>query len=71
MKLFLKQQLTFGVVACIVCITVMIHQSMAQTLPPIQLDRPDQTECPFITPKNYIQIEHGITMENIRNNQSI
>lgn len=50
---------------------VMQIQTYAQELPPIQLDRPDQTECPFITPKNYIQIEHGITMENIRNNQSI
>jgi hypothetical protein len=32
---------------------------------PIQLDRPDQTECPFIVPKNYIQVEHGFTFENI------
>ncbi len=37
----------------------------SQTLPPIQLDRPDQTECPFITPTKYIQIENGITFENI------
>jgi hypothetical protein len=36
----------------------------AQDLPPIQLDRPDQTECPFITPKNFIQIENGFTIEN-------
>lgn len=37
----------------------------SQTLPSIQLDRPDQTECPFIVPKNYIQVEHGFTFENI------
>jgi hypothetical protein len=41
----------------------------AQTLPSIQLDRPDQTECPFITPKKYIQIENGFTIENRTNNQ--
>jgi hypothetical protein len=32
---------------------------------PIQLDRPDQTECPFIVPINYIQLENGFTYENI------
>ena len=41
----------------------------AQTLPSIQLDRPDQTECPFITPKKYIQIENGFTIENRTKNQ--
>ena len=25
----------------------------------IQLDRPDQTECPFIVPAKYIQLENG------------
>jgi hypothetical protein len=30
---------------------------------PIQLDRPDQTECPFITPEKYIQIESGFNYE--------
>jgi len=34
-----------------------------QELTPIQLDRPDQTECPFITPKKYIQIENGFNIE--------
>ena len=33
--------------------------SKAQELPSIQTDRPDQTECPFITPKNYFQLENG------------
>ena len=36
-----------------------------QSLQPIQLDRPDQTECPFITPTKHIQIENGFTYENI------
>jgi hypothetical protein len=40
-----------------------------QSLPAIQLDRPDQTECPFITPKKYIQIENGFTIERIDQNQ--
>lgn len=30
---------------------------------PIQLDRPDQTECPFIVPRGYIQLESGFTFE--------
>ncbi len=30
----------------------------------IQTDRPDQTECPFITPFKYIQVENGFTIEN-------
>jgi Putative MetA-pathway of phenol degradation len=39
---------------------------LAQVQSPIQLDRPDQTECPFITPKNYIQIENGFTFEKTK-----
>ncbi len=46
-------------------------KGIAQTLPSIQLDRPDQTECPFIVPKNYIQIEHGFTLENINSKNTI
>jgi hypothetical protein len=46
-------------------------QLFAQSLPSIQLDRPDQTECPFITPTKYIQAEHGFTAENFTNNQTI
>ena len=41
-----------------------------QSLSPIQLDRPDQTECPFITPKNYIQIENGFTFETFDQSQT-
>jgi len=36
-----------------------------QTLSPIQTDRPDQTECPFIVPEKYIQIENGFLIENV------
>ena len=38
--------------------------STAQQLAPIQLDRPDQTECPFTVPKKYIQAEIGLAYEN-------
>ena len=41
-----------------------------QTLSAIQLDRPDQTECPFITPKKYIQIENGFTYETFNQTQT-
>jgi hypothetical protein len=42
----------------------LVNKVFGQNLPPIQLDRPDQTECPFITPKQYIQIENGFNIEN-------
>jgi len=32
----------------------------------IETDRPDQTESPFIVPKNYFQFEFGLNMENDR-----
>jgi hypothetical protein len=32
---------------------------------PFQLDRPDQTECPYIVPKGYIQIESGVSIEQV------
>jgi hypothetical protein len=37
---------------------------LAQGKSPIQLDGPDQTECPFITIKYYLQAKHGFTKEN-------
>jgi hypothetical protein len=37
--------------------------SYSQTLPAIQLDRPDQTECPFIVPVNHFQMESGFIYE--------
>ena len=48
-----------------------IDNLYGQSLPTIQLDRPDQTECPFITPKNYIQIENGFTVENFDETQNL
>lgn len=30
---------------------------------PIQTDRPDQTECPFIVPARYLQVENGFLAE--------
>src|SRR5438046_1010017 len=35
-----------------------------QTLPSIQTDRPDQTECPFTVPKNHFQMENGFSFEH-------
>jgi hypothetical protein len=37
---------------------------LAQDLPSIQTDRPDQTECPFITPRHYFQFENGFSYEH-------
>jgi hypothetical protein len=36
---------------------------LGQNLPSIQTDRPDQTECPFITPRHYFQFENGFSYE--------
>jgi hypothetical protein len=54
----------------IVYFIILSINLVSQTLQPIQLDRPDQTECPFITPVKYIQAENGFTFENtsFRNN---
>jgi hypothetical protein len=53
----------------IICLGATTCKLFGQKLPSIQLDRPDQTECPFITPKKYIQIENGFTIENKDKNQ--
>jgi len=38
----------------------------------IQTDRPDQTECPFIVPKKFIQLENGFLVENkIKSSQTL
>lgn len=37
----------------------------AQKADPIQTDRPDQTECPFIVPKKHFQAETGFAYEKI------
>jgi hypothetical protein len=46
---------------------VLFDNVFGQELTPIQLDRPDQTECPFITPKKYIQVENGFNIEQTEN----
>lgn len=51
---------TYGIFICL----LLGLSTTAQQLPPIQLDRPDQTECPFTVPKKYIQAEIGFTYEN-------
>ncbi len=45
-------------------IGISAEEVSGQALPPIQLDRPDQTECPFIVPAKYVQVEMGISYEN-------
>lgn len=54
------------------CSLALVAATRGQQLQPIQLDRPDQTECPFIVPKKYIQGEVGFTYEKSdRNNSSL
>lgn len=47
------------------------NASFSQDQPSIQLDRPDQTECPFITSKNYIQFENGFNFERINSTETV
>lgn len=44
---------------------------LAQDLPTIQTDRPDQTECPFITPRHYFQLENGFSYEKNNSNSEL
>jgi len=44
--------------------------AFSQVLPPIQTDRPDQTECPFITPVKFVQIETGFMYEEPSKSES-
>lgn len=53
---------TFLLGVSILCSTLTLR-SQAQTLPPIQIDRPDQTECAFIVPAGYLQAENGFLRE--------
>ena len=51
---------------------LLIFCDSVQAQTTIQTDRPDQTECPFITPKGFIQVENGFIYENIdKDNRSI
>ena len=50
--------------ALLFCLAVVFKISLfAQDLPPIQTDRPDQTEAATITPVGYIQLESGLNYE--------
>ncbi len=43
--------------------------AFSQEIQTIQLDRPDQTECPFIVPKGFIQYEAGFSFEQTNNKE--
>lgn len=45
--------------------------TFAQDQPSIQTDRPDQTECPFITPQHYFQLENGFSYEKNNANSEL
>jgi len=51
------------IIALIIVFVSFQNVSFGQDLPSIQTDRPDQTECPFITPKKYFQFENGFSYE--------
>lgn len=52
----------------IILLLLFQNSSFAQDLPNIQTDRPDQTECPFITPIHYFQFENGFSYEKTKTN---
>ncbi|MFM9989473.1 transporter [Flavobacterium sp.] len=52
----------------IIIFLMVFNLCNAQELPSIQTDRPDQTECPFITPINYFQFENGFSFEKKNDN---
>ena len=55
------------IVKLIFLLTLMVRISFAQE-GKIETDRPDQTETPFLTPKNWIQLEAGFNIQqNIKN----
>ena len=55
------------IIKLIFLLTLMVRISFAQE-GKIETDRPDQTETPFLTPKNWIQLEAGFNIQqNIKN----
>lgn len=52
----------------IIFILLFVGNCYGQELPSIQTDRPDQTECPFIVPINYFQLENGFSYEKTNEN---
>lgn len=57
---FMKKELFNFFLFTVVSSAVLFGQGET----PIQLDRPDQTECPFIVPNRFIQMENGFAYEN-------
>lgn len=51
-------------------IGLICYSISAQKIEPIQTDRPDQTECPFITPEHFLQFEIGFTYQKSSTNSS-
>ena len=49
---------------------ISITNLIAQKLPSIQLDRPDQTECPATVPNKHLQLETGLIYEKINRQTS-
>ena len=64
----MKQILKYSIVFLFFNLAVFAT-AYAQNLPAIQLDRPDQTECPFIVPAKYFQFENGFNVEKINGNE--
>lgn len=55
------QKITSFIVLSLWCNFFLSMQSQAQNeLPPIQLDRPDLTESPYVTPHKFLQFENGL-----------
>ncbi|MBC7641539.1 MAG: transporter [Flavobacterium sp.] len=51
-------------------ILVFSLSANAQNLTSIQTDRPDLTECPFIVPINYFQLENGFVYQQTNENNT-
>lgn len=45
-------------------------KGISQDLSPIEIDRPDQTECPSIVPKGMFQMENGLNFEKTDSNSN-
>ncbi len=59
------QKIYYHLRSMLLFITVLGFDTYAQKRPPIQTDRPDQTECPYIVPTKHFQMEMGFNYESI------
>lgn len=59
---------------CKYCILIALFiyssKAISQDLSPIEIDRPDQTECPSIVPKGIFQMENGLNFEKKDSNSN-